>query len=300
MTDAGSPRPDPPGAPARRRPGTADAWADLAAETEEGFAWLCNDIDPSEPVTFVPNPGNIGDALINLSCHQYLARRFDRIRLCSVDEIPQTERVFVAGGGNLVAGLYASVAAFVERHCRDRRLHFFPSSVKGMDRWLDRLSGRLRIVCREPVSFAQVAAHVPAGEVLLGHDAAFRLAPRLRAAFAAGIAAHPPGAARFFRTDGERAHALPTDRDLMAEAGGDWRDLAEAERVVAGAAITLLGFGRIYTDRLHCAILAALLERYVVLMPNSYFKNEAVFGHSLSRFANVRFEPGKTLLPSRA
>jgi hypothetical protein len=199
----------------------------------------------------------------------------------------------------LIEGLYSTIADFVAERCKGRRLFFFPSSVKGFDRWLDRLPDDTRMLCREPLSFAHVAEHLPAENVLLGHDAAFAAAGALRAAFAQPIIRHPRATARFFRTDVERAHTVAGDADIMASAHGDWHDLAEAERAVGETATTLLRFGRIYTDRLHCAILAAVLDRYVVLVPNSYFKNQAVFAHSLSSFANVRFYGEGIAVPAR-
>lgn len=267
-----------------------EAWQSIAAETERAFAWLTRDIDAGEPVTFVPNPGNVGDAFINLACYRWLAARFSSLAICSVEDTPGTDRVFIAGGGNLIDGLYTTISDFVATRCAGRRLFFFPSSVKGFDRWLGGLSGRARMICREPVSHAHVAEHLPPSDVLLAHDAAFSLAPVLRNAFAEAIVRHPQTQARFFRTDDERARILEGDADIMARTGGYWTDLAAAERAVAEAATTMLRFGRIYTDRLHGAILATMLDRYVVLMPNSYYKNRAVFAHSLSRFANVRFQ----------
>jgi exopolysaccharide biosynthesis predicted pyruvyltransferase EpsI len=267
-----------------------EAWGAISMEAEQGFAWLCGDIDPKEPVTFVPNPGNVGDALINLSCYRYLAGRFARISICSTEDAPRTDCVFIAGGGNLVEGLYSTISDFVARRCNGRRLFFFPSSVKGFGAWLDDVASRARMVCREPVSFAHVAKHLPAENLRLGHDAAFAFAGHLRAAFVSRTSRYPSTQARLFRADAERVRELPSDGDLMARTGGSWVDLAAAEQAVIGASTTLLQFSRIYTDRLHCAILAAMLDRYVILLPNTYYKNRAVFEHSLSRFANVRFE----------
>jgi hypothetical protein len=44
-----------------------------------------------------------------------------------------------------------------------------------------------------------------------------------------------------------------------------------------------------------------MLDRYVVLVPNAYYKNEAVFGHSLQALANVRFErdPARLFVAAR-
>jgi len=268
------------------------AWESLAEETERGFGWLCEGLDRDTPVTFVPNPGNIGDALINLGCYRYLAQRFSSIAICSAYDEPTTEVVFIAGGGNLIEPLYATIADLVNDRCGGRQLRFFPSSVKGYDGLLDSIAGRTRMLCREPVSFAHVARHLPAASVRLGHDAAFAVAPPIRAAFAAGMAVFPRTAARFFRDDVERAQNKAGDGDLMTREGGTWVDLGAAERAVAETAAVLVQYGRVYTDRLHCAILAAMLDRYVVMVANSYYKNRAVFDHSLSRFANVRFDDG--------
>jgi exopolysaccharide biosynthesis predicted pyruvyltransferase EpsI len=47
---------------------------------------------------------------------------------------------------------------------------------------------------------------------------------------------------------------------------------------------------RVYTDRLHVAILAAILGKDTVLFSNSYYKNKGVFEFSLrTRFPNLKF-----------
>jgi len=48
---------------------------------------------------------------------------------------------------------------------------------------------------------------------------------------------------------------------------------------------------RVYTDRLHVAILAAILGKETVLYPNSYYKNRGVYEYSLSNYPNVKFIP---------
>jgi exopolysaccharide biosynthesis predicted pyruvyltransferase EpsI len=46
---------------------------------------------------------------------------------------------------------------------------------------------------------------------------------------------------------------------------------------------------RVYTDRLHVAILAAILRKEIYLLPNSYHKNKSTYEFSLKRFHNVHF-----------
>jgi exopolysaccharide biosynthesis predicted pyruvyltransferase EpsI len=46
---------------------------------------------------------------------------------------------------------------------------------------------------------------------------------------------------------------------------------------------------KVITDRLHVAILAAILGKETVLLPNSYYKNRGVYEFSLKEYPNVRF-----------
>ena len=82
------------------------ALATINAETIKAFDWLAGRIDRRVPVTFVPNPGNIGDAAINLACFDYLTERFDKVEICAITDTPRTECVFLGGGGNAVEPLY--------------------------------------------------------------------------------------------------------------------------------------------------------------------------------------------------
>lgn len=48
---------------------------------------------------------------------------------------------------------------------------------------------------------------------------------------------------------------------------------------------------RVYTDRLHVAIPAAILGKETILYPNSYYKNRGVYDYTLSNYPNVKFTP---------
>lgn len=49
------------------------------------------------------------------------------------------------------------------------------------------------------------------------------------------------------------------------------------------------GAKKVYTDRLHVAILSAILGKDTIFLPNSYYKNKGVYEYSLSQYENVRF-----------
>ena len=99
---------------------------------------------------------------------------------------------------------------------------------------------------------------------------------------------------RSFRTDKESIHPELGGNDIMFEYLGAWTNMALAHDFVWDTARYLLGFGEVETDRLHCAILAGILGRRTILRANSYYKNAAVFDHSLSRLSNMTFLPPGT------
>ena len=204
---------------------------------------------------------------------------------------PRTECVFVGGGGNAIEPLYNEVRDFLDRLALDHRLSMFPATIRGYSGSLRRVAPIVRILCREPVSLAHVAKQIGPENVALAHDAAFLLAPRLRGDFAGCIGNPTTAKLRSLRTDAESLHRALGCNDIMGEHYSEWTDMVHAHDVVWNAARYLLDFGEVETDRLHCGILAAILGRRTVLRPNSYFKNNAVFDHSLSRLSNTRMQP---------
>ena len=261
----------------------------LRIETESGFNWLIEGLDCHRRIAFVSNPGNIGDAMINWACWQYLISKFRQVEICTTKCLPTAEYVFVGGGGNFVEPLYYDTASLVQRLEPHQRIFIFPSTVYGHSEILKSIGTRARIICRDAISFQFVSNHLPAENVYLGHDAAFAIASRLRSEFAERSKKYS-ASVKLFRSDRERALSEEGELDIMGQYNSDWVDMTLAASVTRVAARYILSFGQIHTDRLHCAILSAVLERETVLYPNSYFKNAAVFEHSLSRIPNVRFQ----------
>ncbi len=273
------------------RSALSSALAKLSSEVTAAFDWLAAGIDRRVPVTFVPNPGNIGDAAINLACFGYLTVRFDQVEVRSMTGAPRTECVFVGGGGNAVEPLYVQVRDFLDGLPTGHRLFMFPATLHGYSGSLRRVAPFTRILCRERTSLAYAATLLDAKNVSLSHDAAFLLAESLRNDFADRIERPATAKCRLLRMDQERNHSELGGFDVMLLHQGDWTDMALARSNVSAAARYLLGFGDVETDRLHAAILAAILGRRTVLRANSYFKNAAVFEHSLSRLPNTAFLP---------
>jgi len=282
-------------------PAPGPALAALAGETRAGFEWLAAGLDPAVPVSFAPNPGNVGDAAINLACWRWLTERFREVEICPLygpeRRLPRHATVFVGGGGNFVEPLYQDVSKLLTELPLTHSVRLFPVTLYGYDRLLRRWDGRIKVICREAVSYRFARRHLSHRGVRLGHDAAFALAGALPGAAPAPAGA---GAARFFRGDLESvAAAGANDGDPSAARISAWADPAATETALATMVATLARHSSIATDRLHVGILAALLGRQLELHPNSYFKNRAVFQRSLCRLPQSGFS-GAPVRPSTA
>jgi hypothetical protein len=135
------------------------------------------------------------------------------------------------------------------------------------------------VFCRELVSLdtARRARGKPRA-ILLGHDLSFH-------ADLSSWAARPAtGRGGLFRHDAEATYGkLPTDLDPVLDAAqGPDNDPAEFLDFVAG-------LEEVHTNRAHGAIAAAKMGRTVYFYANSYFKNGAIYDHSLAGMPNVHY-----------
>jgi len=84
------------------------------------------------------------------------------------------------------------------------------------------------------------------------------------------------------RENGLADHSSESNYKLLIGDMERVKDFATFTNLVARAR-------RVYTDRLHVAILAGILGKTVFLYPNSYHKNKGVYEFSLRDFTNVKF-----------
>jgi len=102
-----------------------------------------------------------------------------------------------------------------------------------------------------------------------------------------------------FRTDKESAIFRKT-RDLIQLSEKAIIDLRQSKKRIVAGDISLLddfrdfvnlieGSRKVFTDRLHVAILATILGKDTILYPNSYYKNKGVYEYSLSKYSNLKF-----------
>jgi hypothetical protein len=138
---------------------------------------------------------------------------------------------------------------------------------------------KYHVFCREVVSFGALQAAQPRPKkLLLGQDLAFH-------ADLTEWAGRPAaGRAGIFRRDAEAGYGkLPRNFDVCEDAS--YGSAREPERLLDFVA----RFSEIHTDRSHAAIVGAMMKRKVVFYRNSYFKNQAIYDHSLAPLPHVRF-----------
>lgn len=258
---------------------------------------LVDELRRTQRVCFVPIGGNAGDAVIDLGTFHF----FDRHGLPFPTLVPQSEKVRIKefdlvifnGGGNLVRHYEDGINLLRYAVGLGKQVVVFPSSTFGYEKILVGMADRLRFFARESVSFERLKqAGFPAQRLGLEDD----MALQIDEGFFSDL--HPERrlkTAYCLRKDRESCRGFcplpPENVDISATWVGDlWQSRQFIESVVRSLASYLLQFESVVTDRLHVAVLAAMLKLQVRLLPNSYYKNHAVFMKSLKgRFPGVEF-----------
>lgn len=228
-----------------------------------------------DSVDYLVFSGNYGDDLI----HAGFCRLFDDLDIDTrdIDEYdePKRDTLFVNGGGNLVP-YYRAVSSFLVKHADAyENVVILPHTIYG-NRAVEAINGMSADVVvfgRDLVSVNFCMENVDA-RVHIGYDGAF---------FNDLGENGGEGVLKCFRKGIESKYLYIPDgnQDISSGDGGvrnltDWLDVISAHE-------------QIHTDRLHVAIAGALMEKDVMLYPNRYFKNKAVFDYSLAEFPNVEF-----------
>lgn len=275
-------------------------------------AWnpLIEHLRTIQPFHYVHNFGNAGDTLIYKGMVELFAAHtlsYEELFIGPGQPLPHPLHLVFSGGGNLIP-LY--------RRCRDliadqfdsiETFTLLPHTVDGNVDLLQRLDSRFFLFCREPTSFAHCQKHTnPSVTVKLSHDLAFALS--------GGNSLTPPkpaiwfpsvgidrqwrwikkqrrvarfiqdGGRFFFREDKEApSAALPSENlDVSLELSAIQRRQAQRLHIADTMLYQMSRANQIQTNRLHLAIAGALLAKPTRLFPGSYFKNEAVFCHSIA------------------
>lgn len=232
------------------------------------------------------NRGNRGDGVIHLGGRQFLSQiGIAHREVRETDDLATMhgDVLLVYGAGALSRGTHSLPRLLPTLAPRFKEIVILPSSFDITEprvrAFAETWDARYSVFCREMVSFDALRRLGAKPKVLLmGHDLAFH-------ADLGEWAARPArGRAGLFRRDNEAAYGrLPRDFDALEDAshGTD----REPERLLDYVA----RFAEIHTDRCHGAITGAMMGRRVVFYRNNYFKNQAIYDHSLSGMSNVSF-----------
>lgn len=246
------------------------------------------------PFTYIPDPGNLGDALLAASTLQF----FD------THDLPyrfhQKNKSFenlVYGGGGIWNPYYQSFwqKKFLPLFRQAKKVLILPSSFWNCDALLRELDSRFTIFCREQQSYDYLQRARTGAEIILDHDIAFRLNSSVFAYDNRGVFPYDLGVLRkiksfylrrtnvgfFLRRDCESIRTCDSDLDL-SDAGSI--DLSSSrQRILCCAAIflsTVDSVDAVVTDRLHVGIAGMLMNKEVYLLDSSYKKVSSVYRHS--------------------
>lgn len=242
-------------------------------------------------VHFFPNPGNAGDGVIAYATYEMFRRYNIKVTPHRWEDTVNADLVLAGGGGNLVEGRYKQMAEIIRRHSHVERLVLLPHTIVGFADILAQTHKNLTVFCREPVSYDLALANGANKErTFLSQDMALFLPDNHFSQF------FQPGSGtlRTLRVDGESAKLMgfaPNNIDLSISWNGDlWGSARFSMHVVNSLAAYMSRYAKVQTDRMHLAILAALINKQVQLLPNAYFKSQAVYRHSLQkRFPRLQF-----------
>ena len=238
-------------------------------------------------LTVLVNRGNRGDGVIHLGGRRLLGGLGLAWRevgeTADLSDL-QGDVLLVYGAGALSRGTHSLARKLESVAPRFGRVVIFPSSfdlaeprVRALARSWD---GRYFVFCRELRSFdaLRLAPGVRPGLLMLGHDLAFH------ADLGAWAARAPAGKAGLFRLDNEASFGR-RPRDFVVDEDASRGSEREPEPLLDYVA----RFAEIHTDRCHGAITAAMMGRRVVFYRTNYFKNQAIYEHSLAPLSHVRF-----------
>lgn len=249
-------------------------------------------------VLFHPLPGSAGDSLRQAATYQLFADLGIEFSVLSESEDAAGETLIIGGGGNFVPAFSSVRKTLLRTLGRAREVIVLPQTVRGNEELIERLGPSAEIFCRDPESYLHVLAHRSRARAYLAHDISFLIdIERLRAV--AGDAARTlltkktpsrpleklmtdAGHRFFFHRRRDRAKRIcpksSVDISLRLKTG---TTPGEAE-VGALALLTYLqDVHELHTERLHVAIVGAMLGKRVYLYDDRMGVAASTYRHSL-------------------
>lgn len=258
-----------------------------------------------ETLVFAHNPGNAGDNIINLGTYRLFERLGVKFEDGSVTE-DYPDRVVIYSGGGALIPLYAYAGDFLRRnHPICKALILLPHTVRDHPDMLAEMDERCHLFTREEPSYDYVSKHCSRANVYKSHDLAFMLDKayidslrwHIRDIFNKGhqkswlamlvkfnlIGRFKDSTLHSMRKDreAERPPEHPRNFDMSVMFTTDDMRVPSCTNVAKALQMTFSGFQKIETNRLHIAILAAILGRNVDIYDNNYGKVSSIYEHSM-------------------
>lgn len=247
-----------------------------------------------QTVRFFPHSGNLGDGYITYATLLLFDQYKIKYTTHHQNQCFDNELIVIGGGGNFIEGRYEDVAKLIWEHRKTNQIILLPQTIVGYQEVLKETYNNLTVFCRENVSYKSILESGANPEkVYLSHDTTFFLPID----HFAQKNMNGRGTLNAFRQDGESIYKESSESwpvgniDISRAWNGDvWISGEFVRSATQSMADFICQYEKICTDRLHVAIMSAFLGRTVEFFPNAYFKNSAVYGHSIkSRFPNVQF-----------
>lgn len=266
-------------------------------------------------IIFVPNPGNAGDALINLGMYDLFNRLGVTYIIGSPDGHYENRIVIYSGGGALVEQYPGSETFFHRTHKNCKAMVILPHTIRTHADLLAEMDERCFIFTREKRSYEYVKTHKTRAQLFQAHDLAFFLDDRKianlawswpyltdpvrRGAWArmvlkfAALAKLRDPVLHSFRTDIEATDIdipkLNYDMSQMFSSGD--MSFESCATTIKTLRSVMKRFTQVETNRLHIAVLAAIIGQRITMWDNSYGKNRDIYEHSIKEyFSNVTFK----------
>ena len=268
-----------------------------------------------DKIVYVPNPGNVGDALIAFGAYLLFERLGLDVENGRKDAV-YPGRVVIFGGGGAMIGRYPDADEFLRNnHAVCKALVLLPHTVRAYGDLLSTMDARCTIFAREQPTMAFIQTHCTGGaQTMLGHDLAFFVSrndlmtepwdlgrlnsPELRLSWARMVAKFfvlsriKSRHLNIFRLDDERTDVDVPDFNYDV-ATYFWP--GDLSRPAAANALKMLRlvmdmFKTVETNRLHMTVMAGLLGKPVVMRDNNYGKNSSIYTQSIDGyFPNITF-----------
>ena len=242
----------------------------------------------SKHIIIIPNPGNGGDSLISMGTLQL----FDKLGLNyvtgDINKQYLNKILFYSGGGNLV-GLYNNCHNFIIRNKSTNDIVILPHTIKDVDSLLKLCDDKIKIICRECISYDYVYATIKhKNNVFLSDDMAFYISGLESYKNIQGV-----GVCNCFRNDKEKTNiVIPPDNNDISQTlnkKNNTSDPLVINKVSFSIFEYLSKYEIINTNRLHVAIAGSLLGKKVNLYQNNYYKIKAIYDYSIKdKFENTR------------